>query len=220
MCATRTFVPRAGRGELTINEWRTLFFFINEETAMNYSSPTNLELLQCVIGNRDAKRLYRGKLTPLFVPEVQQRGHQKLAAARELVERWLEEGLHDAVPLSSPMVVAEYLRVLFAGQEFESFVTIFLNSQNQLIAAEEMFRGTLTHTTVYPREIVKRGLTLNAAAAIFAHNHPSGTVDPSAADVQLTKHLKKALGLVDIAVLDHFVVAGGTVASLAERGEM
>jgi DNA repair protein RadC len=192
------------------------------EFAMNdYSHQTNIELLQCVLGNRAAKRLYRGALHPLFVPEVEQNvEHHKLGAAHELVKRWLAEELHNAAQLSSPMAVAEYLRAFFAGQEHESFVTLFLNVQNRLIAAEEMFRGTLTHTSVYPREIVKRGLRLNAAAAIFAHNHPSGKIDPSAADIQLTDHLKRALATVDIAVIDHFVIAGGKSMSMAERGLM
>lgn len=186
---------------------------------MEHSHYTNLELLRSVIGNRAAKRLYRGALQPLFAPHVaRNRSHEKLTAARELVERWLEEGLKNEASLSNPAQVAEYLRVLFAGQEFESFVTLFLNSQNQLIAAEEMFRGTLAQTAVHPREIVKRGLRLNAAGAIFAHNHPSGVSEPSAADIQLTEHLKKALGLVDIVVLDHIVIAGGTSVSLAELG--
>jgi DNA repair protein RadC len=186
---------------------------------MDQSHHTTIELLQCVLGNRAAKRLYRGALHPLFAPaEDRKLEHHKLAAAHELVKRWLAEELHNTVPFSSPAAVAEYLRVFFAGQEHETFVTLFLNTQNKLIAAEEMFRGTLTQTAVYPREIVKRGLRLNAAAAIFAHNHPSGSLDPSAADICLTEHLKHALATVDIAVLDHFVIAGGKVASLAERG--
>lgn len=186
---------------------------------MDYSHHTNIELLECVLGTRAAKRLYRGALEPLFAPHMEEsQSHKKLAAAHELVKRWLAEELHTADPLSSPGAVTEYLRILFAGQAHESFVALFLNSQNRLIVAEEMFRGTLTHTAVYPREIVKRGLQLNAAAVIFAHNHPGGTVEPSAADTQLTAHLKQALGMVDIVVLDHFVIAGGKAMSLAERG--
>ena len=187
----------------------------------DYSHHTTIELLQCVLGNRAAKRLYRGELHPLFVPAAEQKTeHHKLGAAHELVKRWLVEELHNAVQLSSPAAVAEYLRIYFAGQEHESFVTLFLNVQNRLIAAEEMFRGTLAHTSVYPREIVKHGLKLNAAAAIFAHNHPSGSLDPSAADLQLTEHLKSALASVDIVVLDHFVIAGGKSMSMADRGLM
>lgn len=186
---------------------------------MDHSHDTNIDLLQCVLGTRAAKRLYRGTLHPLFAPEAKGKpAHRKLAAAHELVKRWMAEELHDAVQLSSPKVVAEYLRVLFAGQEHETFVTLFLNPQNRLIAAEEMFRGTLTQTAVYPREIVKRALQLNAASAIFAHNHPSGTSDPSPADVHLTDFLKQALGMVDIVVLDHFIISGGKSMSLADRG--
>jgi DNA repair protein RadC len=196
-----------------------VLFYSQRKPDMNYSQNTNIELLKRLIGNRAAKRLYRGKLAPLFAHQgAPNRSHQKLAAARELVERWLEEELASAVSLSAPALVTEYLQVLFAGQQFESFVTIFLNVQNRLIAAEEMFRGTLTHSAVYPREIVKRALELNAAGAIFAHNHPSGVSEPSTADIQLTDHLKKALALVDIRVVDHFVIAGRTSASFAERG--
>lgn len=187
---------------------------------IDYTHHTNIELLQCLLGNRAAKRLYRGTLQPLFAPkkEEQKPEHYKIAAAHELVKRWLAEELHNATPLTSPAAVSEYLRVLFAGQERETFVALFLNIQNKLIAAEEMFRGTLTQTSVYPREIVKRGLCLNAAAAIFAHNHPSGSVEPSTADIALTDALKHALAMVDIVVLDHFVIAGGKTASMAERG--
>lgn len=186
---------------------------------MNYSQYTNIELLQCLLGNRAAKRLYRGRLAPLFVPEgVLSRKHQQLGCARELVERWLKEELVSTVTFSSPKIATDYLCVLFAGQHVESFVTLFLNAQNRLIAVEEMFRGTLTQTAVYPREIVKRALELNAVGTIFAHNHPSGVSEPSSADIRLTERLKQALALVDISVLDHLVIAGGTAASFAERG--
>ena len=98
------------------------------------------------------------------------------------------------------------------------FVALFLDSQHRLIAAEELFRGTLAQTSVYPREIVKSALALNAAAVIFAHNHPSGVAEPSRADELLTQSLKSALALIDVRTLDHFVVAGGEVVSFAERG--
>jgi DNA repair protein RadC len=100
----------------------------------------------------------------------------------------------------------------------EIFVVLFLDSQHRLIAADEMFRGTLAQTSVYPREIVKAALDRNAAAVIFAHNHPSGVAEPSRADELLTQALKQALALVDIRTLDHFVVAGNRVVSFAERG--
>ena len=120
--------------------------------------------------------------------------------------------------LAAPSAVREYLRLHFAGREYESFVTLFLDSQNRLIVAEELFRGTLTQTSVYPREVVKRALAVNAAGVIFAHNHPSGIAEPSHADECLTQALKQALALVDVKALDHFIVAGTGVVGFAERG--
>ena len=120
--------------------------------------------------------------------------------------------------LSSPQAVRDYLRLRIADREWEVFVVLFLDAQNQLIAAEEMFRGTLSQTSVYPREVVKAALKHNAAAVIFAHNHPSGVAEPSRADEFLTQTLKQALALVDCKTLDHFVVAGEKTTSFAERG--
>jgi DNA repair protein RadC len=186
---------------------------------MEYTQLSNLELLEYVLGARAAKRLYRGTLTPLFAPVSKaNRHHHRLAAARELLKRWLHEDLRGTVVFSSPLLVKEYLRLLFAGRGHESFVAIFLDTQNRLIVAEELFRGTLSQTSVYPREVVKRALQVNAGGAMFAHNHPSGVCEPSRADELLTQTLRQALALVDVKVLDHFVVAGTTTVSFAERG--
>jgi len=145
----------------------------------------------------------------------------RLMAARELLRRALAESLADAsVSLSFPAAVRDYLRLFLAGQEYESFIALWLDSQNQLIAGMELFRGTTTQTAVYPREVVRAGLKLNASAVILAHNHPSGVAEPSRADELLTRELKQALALVDIRVLDHFIVADTTVMSFAERGLM
>lgn len=122
------------------------------------------------------------------------------------------------VVLTGPHAVRDYLRLLLADREWEVFVVLFLDAQHRLIAAEEMFRGTLTQTSVYPREVVKAALVHNAAAVIFAHNHPSGVPEPSRADELLTQSLKQALALVDCRTLDHVVVAGDRTTSLAERG--
>lgn len=143
----------------------------------------------------------------------------RLMAARELLRRALEEDFEESSDsLSSPASVRDYLRLFLGGQEFESFVALWLDAQHRLIAGMELFRGTLTQTSVYPREVVKKGLALNAAAVIFAHNHPSGVAEPSQSDRMLTDALKQALSLVDIRVLDHFIVADITVMSFAERG--
>lgn len=120
--------------------------------------------------------------------------------------------------LASPRHVREYLTLRLAPREHEVFLAIWLDAQQRVLAVEELFRGTLTQTSVYPREIVKSALAVNAAAAIFAHNHPSGIAQPSQADELLTKNLKEALALVDVKMLDHFIVAGSAAVSLAERG--
>lgn len=120
--------------------------------------------------------------------------------------------------LASPSAVRDYLRLKLSGFEHEVFVVIFLDPHNRVIAMEEMFRGTLTQTSVYPREVVKRALHFNAGAVIFAHPHPSGVCEPSHADELLTQALKQALALVDVRVIDHFIVAAGQIMSFSERG--
>lgn len=138
-----------------------------------------------------------------------------IAHALKLMESRLQR--HEPT-LNSPQAVRDYLRLKIADREHEVFVCLFLDSQHRLIAAEELFRGTLAQTSVYPREVVKAALRHNCAAVILAHNHPSGVAEPSRADELLTQALKQALALVDIRTLDHFVVAGVNVISFAERG--
>ncbi|MBI2317556.1 MAG: DNA repair protein RadC [Betaproteobacteria bacterium] len=142
----------------------------------------------------------------------------ELQAVLELARRALKEELARPGGLSSPHAVREYLRLALAGRDHEVFVALLLDAQHRMIACEELFRGTLSQTSVYPREVVKTALAHNAAAVIFAHNHPSGVAEPSSADELLTRSLKSALSLVDIQVLDHFIVAGGAATSFAERG--
>jgi DNA repair protein RadC len=120
--------------------------------------------------------------------------------------------------LSSPSSVRDYLRILLHDRGHEVFVVVFLDAQHRVIASEELFRGTLTQTSVYPREVVKAALAHNAASILFAHNHPSGVTEPSRADELITQALKQALALVDVKVLDHFVIAGSGSVSFAERG--
>ncbi len=142
----------------------------------------------------------------------------QLAAAVELARRAAREALVREAALTSPDAVRDYLRLALAARDHEAFVALFLDSQHRLIRADELFRGTLAQTSVYPREVVKAALACNAAAVIFAHNHPSGVAEPSRADELLTQALKQALSLVDVRTLDHFVVAAGQVVSFAERG--
>lgn len=180
---------------------------------------SDLELLASVIGARESARLYQGSLHQLFVCDGRKdRARRKLIAARELVKRWLAEQLKQGAALNSPSAVREYLRLRMQQLPHEVFIVLFLDAQNRVIETEELFRGTLTQTSVYPREVVKRALHFNAGAVILAHNHPSGVAEPSHADETLTQALKQALALVDVRVLDHFIVAGTGVLSFAERG--
>jgi DNA repair protein RadC len=119
---------------------------------------------------------------------------------------------------TSPAAVKEYLRAKLAGFEHEVFAVLFLDTQHRLIEYAEMFRGTIDGASVYPRELVKEALRHNAAAVIVSHNHPSGNPEPSAGRQGLTQRLKEALGLVDVRVLDHVIVAGTDTTSFAERG--
>ena len=144
--------------------------------------------------------------------------YAQLQAVLEMARRVLAEDIQRGDALASPTQVADYLRLLLKHKGHEVFGVVFLDAQNRVIAWEELFRGTLTQTSVYPREIVKGALGCNAAAVIFAHNHPSGVAEPSRADEMLTRQLKEALALVDVRVLDHFIVAGSRVLSFAERG--
>lgn len=141
-----------------------------------------------------------------------------LSAARALVYRAQEQELRVRESLTSPAAVRVQLRMAIGNLEHEVFVVLFLDAQNRLIAMEELFRGTLTQTSVYPREVVKRALARNAAALILGHNHPSGVAEPSVQDQALTRTLAEALALVDVKVLDHFIVAPGACMSFAERG--
>jgi DNA repair protein RadC len=141
-------------------------------------------------------------------------GDEVLKAARQVIGRRVRRG----TTLTSPDVVRDYLRTKLATFEHEVFVTLLLDSQHRLIQYLELFRGTLAQTSVYPRDVVKAALAHNAAAMILAHNHPSGVAEPSRADELLTQALKQALSLVDVRVLDHFVVAGADIVSFAERG--
>lgn len=142
----------------------------------------------------------------------------QFAAAIELARRSLQEKMKETAALTSPGEVRDYLRLALSRREEEAFVCIWLDAQHKVIEIKEAFKGTLTQTSVYPREIVKAALARNAAAVIFAHNHPSGVAQPSQADELLTRNLKEALALVDVKVLDHFIVAGNQAISFAERG--
>lgn len=177
---------------------------------------------------RDLLQRYRGRLEALVeapladlaqVPGIGVAKAAQLKASFELARRALAQDLAGRDAFTSPASVRDWLRLHLAGRPHEVFVALWLDAQNRLILAEELFRGSLTGTSVYPREVVKAALAANAAAVILAHNHPSGTAEPSAADQLLTHALRDALALVDVKVLDHFVVAGNAPPlSFAERG--
>ena len=153
------------------------------------------------------------------VPGIGQAKAAQLKASFELARRALNQEMSRRDLFSSPAAVRDWLRLQLSERPQEVFMALWLDAQNRLLQAEELFTGTLTQTAVYPREVVKRGLARNAAAVILAHNHPSGLAEPSTADEMLTRALKEALALVDIRLLDHFIVAGNAQPlSFAERG--
>jgi DNA repair protein RadC len=152
------------------------------------------------------------------LPGLGRAKYVQLQAVMELARRALAQEMGTGDALTSSRAVLDYLRLTLRGLEREVFVVVFLDAQHRAIKVEELFAGTLTQTSVYPREVVKRALYHNAAAAIFAHNHPSGVSEPSQADRLLTQQLAHALALVDVKVLDHFVVGAGAAFSFAQQG--
>jgi len=197
---------------------------------MNIQNCSTPDLLSVLVGKGVAKKLSQVPLSVLFgmranrqemvcENEAQYVPAPVISAAKELFVRALEEDISiHSISFNSPNVVKDYLRLVLGGRQQEVFMVLFLDSQHRLIASEEMFHGTLTQTSVYPREVVKRALIHNAAAVILSHNHPSGLAEPSSADRMLTDALKQALGLVDVRVLDHFVIGEQGALSFAERG--
>ena len=148
-------------------------------------------------------------------------GQYRPARAEEVLtqaRRVLSQRVRRGATMSSPQAVKDHLRLEIGNLEHEVFCLLFLDAQHRIIALKQMFRGTVSQTSVYPREVVKAALAANAGSAIFAHNHPSGVSEPSRADELLTRELKAALALVDVKVLDHFIVAGAESLSFAERG--
>ncbi len=144
----------------------------------------------------------------------------EIVAGLELARRAMAQRLQERTVFDSPDAVKHYLQLHLSARRQEVFAVLFLDVQNRLLAMEEMFQGTLTQTSVYPREVVLRALHHQASAVVLSHNHPSGTVQPSRADELLTQTLKTTLALIDVRVLDHVIVAPGEALSMAERGLM
>lgn len=197
---------------------------------MNIHNCSTPDLLSVLVGNEMAKKLSQVPLSVLFgmranrqemvcENEAQYVPAPIISAAKELLVRALEEDISiHPISFTTPKAVKDYLRMALGGRQQEVFMVLFLDAQNRLIASEELFHGTLTQTSVYPREVVKRALMHNAAAVMLSHNHPSGLAEPSSADRSLTEALKQALGLVDVRVLDHIVIGEQEALSFAERG--
>ena len=143
--------------------------------------------------------------------------YAQLQAVLEMARRYLGESLQRGEPLTSPQITRQFLSQKLRDYSHEVFAVLFLDQRHRVICFEELFRGTIDGASVYPREVVKQSLLHNAAAVIFAHNHPSGVAEPSQADQHITRRLQDALALIDVRVLDHFVV-GDEVVSFAERG--
>ncbi|MDR6890037.1 MULTISPECIES: RadC family protein [Variovorax] len=142
----------------------------------------------------------------------------ELIAVLELARRAMAERLKERAVFDSPGAVKEYLQLHIGSRPYEVFAVLFLDAQHRLIVLEELFRGTLAQTSVYPREVVIRALQHNAAAVVLSHNHPSGSIEPSRADESLTQTLRAALSLIDVRVLDHVIVSAGQSFSMAEKG--
>jgi len=204
------------QGPHALSDAELLAIFLR--TGMSGKSAVDLarELLQS-FGSLTALT-HAGEEVFCAVPGLGPAKFAQLQAVMEMARRALKEQSKQRDALSSPQAVRDYLRLQLGSREYEVFMAVFLDTQNRVIAMEELFRGSLKETSVYPREVVKRALAHNAAALIFAHNHPSGVAEPSRADEAITQALKQALALVDVRVLDHFIVAAGGGVSLAERG--
>jgi DNA repair protein RadC len=144
--------------------------------------------------------------------------YTQLQAILELSRRLLSEDMAEGIVLGAPRSVKDYLRLSLCERPYEAFIVLFLDAANRLIESVELFRGTLTHANVYPRELVKAALEKNAASVMLAHNHPAGSATPSEADKRMTRVLGQALDLVEVRLLDHFIVAGSDIFSFAEEG--
>lgn len=206
------------QGPVALNDAELLAIFLRT----GVTGKSAVELARDLLAHFDHSLARLAAATPQELTQVNGIGPAKaaqLVATLELARRGLHESMRQRPALSTPGVVRDWLRLKLAPLHQEVFMALWLDAQNQLIADEILFKGSLTQTSVYPREVVKQALARNAAAVILAHNHPSGLAEPSRADEILTRTLKEALALVDVHLLDHFIVAGqNTPLSFAERG--
>lgn len=204
------------RGAAALTEAELLAIFLRTGIAGKSAVDLSRELLVRFAGLRGLMRASQAEFCA--AKGLGAAKYAQLQAVLEIARRHLGETLPSRMPLNDPRAVRQYLSAQLRDLGHEVFAGLFLDSQHRMIAYEALAQGTLNAASVYPREVVKRALGLGAGAVIFAHNHPSGVAEPSAADRSLTQRLKTALALVDVAVLDHFVVGDGEMVSFAERG--
>ncbi len=206
-----------GRGAAALSDAELLAIFLR----VGVAGSTAVDLARTLLAHFGSlNRLFAASRAEFSaIPGMGDAKYAQLQAVLEMAKRALREELAAGDALASPRAVRDWLRLRLAALPHEVFMVLLLDAQNRLVAAEELFRGTLTQTSVHPREVVKLALARNAAAVILAHNHPSGVAEPSRADEALTQALKQALALVDIRLLDHFIVAGSAEPlSFAEKG--
>ena len=204
------------RGPESLSDAELLAIFLRTGTRGKTAVDLSRELLTRFGGLRNL--LTTSRETLCETSGLGQAKYVQLVAALEMGRRHLETRLTRGEPLESPEDTRRYLQACLRDRPYEVFCCLFLDNRHRVLAFEELFRGSLSGTAVYPREVVKRALALNAAAVILVHNHPSGLAEPSRADEALTEALKEALGLVDTRVLDHLVVGDGETVSFSERG--
>jgi DNA repair protein RadC len=204
------------RGSSTLSDAELLAIFLR--TGMK--GRTAVDLARDMITQFGSLRAVLSAPREVFceLPGIGPTKYAQLQAALEIGRRYLFEQISRGEAIHSPQATRDYLVLKLRHLAHEVFACLFMDNQHQVIEFDEMFRGTLDGASVYPREVVKRAIQLDAKAVIFAHNHPSGIAEPSEADLALTRRLKDALALVEIRVLDHFVIGDGEAVSFAERG--
>jgi len=204
------------RGAAALSDAELLALFLGSGQRGRTAVDLGRDLLNTHAGLKALLEVDAGALAQL--PGIGPAKACRLHAALELGRRYLASDLRRPDALTHPAACADYLRARIGGFPYEVFVCLFLDNRHRVIACEELFRGSIDGASVHPREVVRRCLAHNAAAVIFAHNHPSGVAEPSQADREITRHLRQALELIEVRVLDHFVIGSGSALSLAERG--
>ena len=203
-------------GSKALTDQEILAIFLRTGTRKKGVMALSRELIETFGGLRGLLQADQAEI--LTVNGIGEATYVQLKAALEMTERYIETGLQRGDALSDPIMTRRYLKSKLRNYDREVFACLYLDNQHRLIRYQELFFGTIDGASVHPREVVKSVLVENAAAVIFAHNHPSGIAEPSQADERITRHLKSALALIDVWVLDHMIVGDKEVVSFAERG--